>query len=177
MTRSSIAPVARSRQLSQSWGRQTAAVRATASGSCSASQRSLLIVNDATGTTPTSRAQVSAPSSSVSAAAASAERVSFHSNAGRTTAPAASRQTIPCCWPPTPTASTSSSPPASAAAVSKAAHQASGWTSVPSGWPARPSRTTVPVAASTTTTLHDCVEVSTPATSVIATAPDRQRVP
>ena len=44
-------------------------------------------------------------------------------------------------------------------------HQWRGSTSVPSGWPARPVRTTSPVTASQTTTLHDWVEESTPATS------------
>ena len=38
--------------------------------------------------------------------------------------------------------------------------------SVPSGCFAEPCRTSAPVSASRTTTLHDCVEESTPASSV-----------
>src|SRR4051794_34365127 len=72
---------------------------------------------------------------------------------------------MPCCWPPTATASTSSSPPASATAASSAAPHAAGSTSVPSGWAARPSRTVAPVSESRTRTLQDWVEESTPATS------------
>src|SRR3954471_1159519 len=52
-------------------------------------------------------------------------------------------------------------------AVCRADHQASGWTSVPSGWLARPCRTSFPVSASRMTTLQDCVEESIPATSVM----------
>src|SRR4051812_32515214 len=100
--------------------------------------------------------------------AAGAERVSFHSSASRTTRPSASRATMPCCWPPTARAATSSSPPASAIATSRASHQAAGSTEVPSGWEARPVRTTRPVSASRITTLQLWVEESTPATSVIA---------
>ena len=44
-------------------------------------------------------------------------------------------------------------------------HQWSGWTSVPSGWVARPWRTKAPVSASRITTLQDWVELSIPATS------------
>ena len=52
------------RQVSQSWGRQTAAVASAWSGSWSASHRSLVAVNDATGTTPVRRAHSAAPPSS-----------------------------------------------------------------------------------------------------------------
>ena len=51
------------------------------------------------------------------------------------------------------------------AAARSADHHAAGSTSVPSGCGARPSRTSAPVSASRTTTLHDWVERSTPATS------------
>ena len=62
------------RHVSQSWGRHTAAVRAAFTGSCSASQRSLVTVNDATGTSPVASAQACAPPSScVSSSAAAAE--------------------------------------------------------------------------------------------------------
>src|SRR4051794_19497345 len=71
---------------------------------------------------------------------------------------------MPCCWPATAMARTSSSSPAEVAS-SYAAHHAAGSTSVPSGCAARPSRTTAPVDASQTTTLVDCVDESTPATS------------
>ena len=154
-------------QVSQSCGRHTASVRAALSGSCSASQRSLLTVNAASGTEPTASAHSAGPpSSSTRSAAACAERMSFHSSAGRTTSPAWSRHTIPCCWPPTETAATSPSPPACWVACCNAVHQAPGSTSVPSGWAARPWRTSAPVPASRTTTLHDWVEESIPATSV-----------
>ena len=70
--------------------------------------------------------------------AAWAERVSFHSSAGRTTSPRSSRQTMPCCWPPTAIAATSSSPPACGDRLVQGASQAAGSTSVPSGCGARP---------------------------------------
>src|SRR3954447_59185 len=167
-----MAPVPRSFQVSQSCGRHTAAVRAAFSGSFSASQRSLVTVNDATGTSPTASAHAfppaSGPPSSVTrSAAAPAERVSFHSSAGRTTSPSSSRQTMPCCCPPTATAATSSRPPASVSTACSATRQAAGCTSVPSGCADRPSRTSRPDSASRTTTLHDWVDESTPATSVI----------
>src|SRR6478735_856393 len=128
------------------------------------------MVKEATGTRPVLRAKSSAPTSSVSAAAADADRVSFHSSAGRTTLPAWSSSTMPCCWPPTESALTSASPPASSNAADKARHQWSGWTSVPSGWAVRPSRTSFPVSASRTTTLQLWVEESTPATRVMGAA-------
>ncbi len=128
-------------------------------------------MNEATGTTPTASAQAwPPPSSETSAAAASAERVSFHSRAGRTTSPASSRQTMPCCWPPTDSAATSDSPPAAASASVSAASQAAGSTSVPAGCAARPSRTSSPESASRTTTLQAWVELSTPATSGTGTS-------
>ena len=40
-----------------------------------------------------------------------ADRVSFQSRAGRTTAPSSSSATMPCCWPATASASTPSSTP------------------------------------------------------------------
>ncbi len=159
------------RQVSQSCGRQTAAVARARSGSWRASQRSFVTVNAARGTLPTASAQDRAPatpgpSSSTSASASAAERVSFHRSAGRTTWALSSRQTIPCCWAPTDTAATSSSPPAAAAAFPSADHHASGSTSVPSGCGARPSRTSLPSVASRTTTLQDWVDESIPATRV-----------
>ena len=154
-------PYPRSRQVSQSCGRATAATRAAASGSASRSQRSFVAVNDATGTTPVRRAYSSAPTSSIRSRAACAERVSFQSRASRMTRPSASSTTMPCCCPPTEIASTPSSPPASANAESSAPHHAAGSTSVPSGCGARPVRTSAPVATSRITTLHDCVDEST----------------
>ena len=82
----------------------------------------------------------------------------------RTTSPCSSSSTMPCCWPPTATAETPSRRPPPLASC-QAAHQWRGSTSVPSGCDARPVRTTSPVSASQTTTLQDWVEVSTPATS------------
>ena len=154
----------RMRPVSQSWGRTQRTARARCSGSCVATQRSLLTVVAATGTTPVASAQAWPPSSSTRSVAACAERVSFHSSAGRTTSSCSSSRTMPCCWPPTETAATPSSSPPEVAS-SQADHQWRGSTSVPSGCAARPLRTTAPVCASRTTTLHDWVEVSTPATS------------
>src|SRR3954452_9883568 len=148
---------------------KSAASGAALSILCSASQRSLVTVNEATGTSPTASAQACPPpSSAMRSVAACAERVSFHSSAGRTTSPSSSRQTIPCCCPPTATAATSARPPASSIAVRNAVAQAAGSTSVPSGCGARPSRTRAPLSASRTTTLHDWVEESTPATRVMS---------
>jgi len=42
------------------------------------------------------------PSSPTKSSAESAERVSFHKSAGRTTLPISSSATIPCCCPATP---------------------------------------------------------------------------
>ena len=59
-------------------------------GSARASQRSLVTVKLATGTDPTAAAQAAGPPRSATRSSASgAERVSFHSSAGRTTAPSA----------------------------------------------------------------------------------------
>ena len=102
--------------------------------------------------------------SAIKSRAAPALLVSFHSRAGRITSPRSSSTTKPCCWPPTLSARTSSSPPDAATASFNASHQARGSTSVPSGCGARPSRTTSPDTGSHTTTLHDCVDESTPAT-------------
>jgi hypothetical protein len=152
------------RPVSQSWGSTHVEARARFSGSWSAIQRSLLTVVAATGTTPVASAQACAPSSATRSSADPAERVSFHNSAGRTTASDSSNSTIPCCCPPTAIALTPSRMPPPLASC-HADHQWRGSTSVPSGWPARPVRTTSPVTASHTTTLHDWVEESTPATS------------
>ena len=116
-------------QVSQSCGRQTAAMRAAASGSWSASHRSLVIVSEATGTLPTPSAQAARPaasspqpSSTMRSWAADAERVSFHRSAGRMISPPASRTTMPCCWPPTLSAATSSRPSAASTASPRARH-------------------------------------------------------
>ena len=141
---------------SQSWGRATPATLAAFSFSESASQRNFVAVNDATNTEPTCLAvSASPPSSLFSAVAASAERVSFHRRASRITFPSESSATIPCCCPPIEIASTSPRPPAAAIAVSRALTQCAGFTSVPSGCVARPSRTNSPVTPSRMTTLHD----------------------
>ena len=84
--------------MTQSWGRTTSVVRRTDSGSLSASQRSLATVKAASGTDPTASAHAALPPSSLTRSwAVPAERVSFHSRAGRTTAPDSSRVTMPCC--------------------------------------------------------------------------------
>ena len=155
-------------QVSQSCGRQTAAVRAAFAGSCSASHRSLVTVNEATGTDPTASAQACGPPSSATrSSAARADRVSFHSRAGRITFPSSSRQIIPCCCPPTAIAATSSRPPAARAASCSAIHQTCGSTSVPGGCDDRPSRINAPDSASRMMTLHVWVDESIPATRVM----------
>ena len=106
-----------SRQVSQSCGSSTAATRAALAGSCSASQRSFVTVNDAVGTLPVRCAHHDGPPSSpISSAAAAADRRSFQSRAGLITWPAPSSTIMPCCWPATPTAAARSSRPAPPAA-------------------------------------------------------------
>ena len=140
-----------------------------------ATQRSLLTVVAATGTTPVASAQACAPSSSTRSSAAAAERVSFHSSAGAHDLAGLVEQHHAVLLAADGErrrrrrGGRRRSPPR------QAVHQWRGSTSVPSGWAARPARTTSPVSASHTTTLHDWVEVSTPATSgrsVICVLPD-----
>src|SRR5699024_2464083 len=154
-------------QVSQSCGSATAATRAATAGSLTASQRNLVTVNDGTGTLPIALAHCSGAISASNSSVALAERVSFHNSAGRTTSPCSSRQIMPCCCPATDTASTSDSPPARSIATVAARHHSAGCTSVPSGWGACPSRTSVPSALSRMTTLHDWVDESIPATRLI----------
>ena len=143
-------------QDNQSWGRATPATLAALSFSESASQRNLVAVKDATKTEPTCFAiSVAPPISEFKASAAAADRVSFHKSASRTTSPLASSVTMPCCCPPIEIAATSLNPPASLIAASSAFTQWAGFTSVPSGWLARPSRNNSPVTASRITTLQD----------------------
>ena len=81
-------PPPASRQVSQSCGSSTWLTRAACSGSCSASQRSLVTVNDIVGTDPVRAAHSAGPpNSATSAAACGADFTSFHSIAGRTTSP------------------------------------------------------------------------------------------
>ena len=150
----------------QSWGSATPATFAALSFSVSASQRNFVAVKEATSTEPTCFAiSIGPPISEFKSSAAAADRVSFQSRASRITSPFSSKATMPCCCPPIEIASTSASPPASLIAVSSALIQSAGFTSVPSGWIARPSRNNSPEAASRITTLQDCVEESTPAMS------------
>ena len=84
--------------MSQSWGSTQVRARSIEPGSLSRTQRSLLAVMAASGTTPTASAHAWAPPSSVTrSAAAPDERVSFHNRAGRTTSSASSSSTMPCC--------------------------------------------------------------------------------
>jgi hypothetical protein len=83
--------------VSQSCGSRIARVAAATSGSVRRSHAQRVTVNDGTGTTPTRSAQASAPSASRSSAASGAERVSFHSTAGRNGRPSSSVTTSPCC--------------------------------------------------------------------------------
>ena len=167
VTRSSSAPVPRSFHVSQSCGRHTAAVRAAFSGSWVASQRSFVAVIDATGSVPVASAHSCAPSSATRSAADCAERVSFHSSAGRTTSPSASRHTMPCCWPATAIASTPSRPPACGQRGLQRVPPARRVDLGAGGCGARPDRTCSPVVASRMTTVQDCVDESTPATRLM----------
>ena len=127
------APRPPSCQVSESWGSITSRIRPTRSGSWSRIQRSLVIVYDALNTLPVSSAQRSAPpSSSTRSAAAPALRTSFHSSASWTGSPCSSSATMPCCWPPTATASARSSrrPVASSSALQPGA---AGRPAVPAG--------------------------------------------
>jgi len=152
-------------QVSQSCGSSTRSVRAAAEGSCVASQRSLVTVNEAVGTLPVCEAHhAGPPSSSISEEAAAAERTSFHSSAGLITRPASSSAIMPCCCAATPIAPERSSSPAPA--WLSASHQNRGSVSVPSGCGALRCSTTVPSSASQRTTLVDWVEESIPATSM-----------
>ncbi len=143
-----------SRQVSQSCGSITREVRAAASGSCSASQRSLVTVNEAVGTLPVCFAHWPGPPSSVmSAAACGADRTSFHSRAGLITWPASSPTTMPCCCAATPIASARSSSPSPARA--RACHHSSGSHSVPSGCGELACPTMAPSSARQSSTLVD----------------------
>lgn len=83
-------------------GSRTAAARSAVSGSCSRSHCHLVAVMDATGTDPVRSSHAAGPPRVwVSATACGAERVSFHSIAGLSGRPAASRTTRPCCCPAT----------------------------------------------------------------------------
>ena len=149
-------------------------MRSAASGSCSASQRSLVTVNDADGTLPVRRAHSAGPpSSAMSAVACGADRMSFHSRAGRITWPAWSSTTMPCCWAATPIASARSSSPRPASP--RACHHSCGSHSVPSGCGALACPTTVPSSAWHSSTLVDWVDESTPATSISGSLPQRKR--
>ena len=134
------------------------------------------MVKAGTGTLPHASDHPEGPSRATSRSASSADSVSFHSLAGRSTSPWPSRTTSPCCWAATATAATSlalPSGPADSSAVAievaSAAHQASGSCSLRGGpeigWAARPAPTTLPVARSRSSTLVDCVDESTPATN------------
>ena len=98
--------------MSQSWGSSTRAIRAQCSGSLRCSHDSLVTVKAATGTLPQASAQAAAPPSSCfsNQPASGADSVSFHSFAGRSTCPASSRATRPCCCPPTAIAPTAGRP-------------------------------------------------------------------
>ena len=118
-------PPPASRQVSQSCGSSTRRTRRALSGSFSASQRSLVTVNDIVGTLPVRAAHSAAPpSSSTSARACGADFTLFHSMAGLITSPPSSSTTIPCCCAATPTASARSS--RSRPAEVSASHQRSG---------------------------------------------------
>src|SRR5450759_1139207 len=119
---------------------------------------------------------VAPPKSASRSIASGAERVSFQSIAGRSGLPAASRQTRPCCCPATEIAAIWLASPVWARARQRASHQTSGWVSRAPPVPltvcwARPVPTISPLSESTTTTLVDWVEQSTPAMSVFTDSP------
>ena len=94
--------------VSQSWGSSTCATRSNTSGSCSRSHASLVIGerrhrHRADGVGP----RAAHPSRATSASACGADSVSFQSLAGRSTRRSSSSTTMPCCWPATLIASTS----------------------------------------------------------------------
>ncbi len=173
----SVAAVPASRSVRKSCGSRTAAAASAFAGSFSRSQRHFEAVMDATGTVPVRAVQASGPpSAAVSAAACGAERVSFHSSAGRSGRPDRSSTTRPCCCPATAIPVTedaerpdSLSPPVTAS--HRARHQTSGSLSRAPPSPvttcgARPTASSSPVTVSTTAALVDWVELSTPMTTV-----------
>ena len=146
----SVAPRPQRRSPSQSCGSRIARVAAATSGSVRRSQAQRVIVNEGTGTTPTRSAHPAAPSSSRSASASGAERVSFQRTAGRSGRPSASVTTRPCCCAATEIAATSAARPVSASAARSASHQTAGSVSrappLPvTSWGARPEATTSPL--------------------------------
>ena len=106
---------------------------------------------------PSRRPRPAAPNSSTRSSAACADRVSFHSSASRTTSPCSSSSDHAVLLT-TDGDRGDAVEEAVAVASCEARHQWRGWTSVPSGWEARPVRTTSPVSASQTRTLQDWVE-------------------
>ena len=144
-----------------------ARTRAAFSGSCSASQRSLVTVNDIVGTDPVRAAHSARPAELARPGRGGLRRrlhvVPQHRGPDdrrrrRRGAPcrAAGRRPRPL------RARSSSSAPG---APSAPPTSASGSHSVPSGAARRPRPTTVPSSARTRSTLVDCVEESIPATS------------
>ena len=156
------------RQVSQSCGRHTAAVRPALAGSSSASQRSLVTVNEAT-----ARLRRLAPALGAQLGdevGRGAVGPGVVPQQGRPDdLPVSSRQTMPCCCAPTEMAATSTRPPA-------CPEPRPALTTTPRDRPrcrpdgrhARPNN--APVSASRTTTLQDWVDESTPATSGIRVA-------
>ena len=136
-----------SRQVSQSCGRQTAAVRAAfvrlvlgqpaQLGDGERGDRA-----PARPRRPTPPAGSPPPSSSIRSVAAPADRVSFHSSAGRTTSPSVVEADHAVLLPADGDAPRRrpARRPASSACCERS-HHAAGSTSVPSGCGARPSRT------------------------------------
>ena len=151
----------------QSWGRQTAAVRAAFAGSCSATQRALVAVNDATGTDPTASAHARGPPRLGDQPGGLRGRPVVVPEQGRADDLAAvvERDVAVLLGPDRDGVDV-----VQAAGVRRglrrARSQACGSTSVPGGCGACPRRTSDPSSASRTTTVHDWVEQSMPATSV-----------
>src|SRR5690606_21327305 len=93
--------------------------------------------------------------------------------------PCGSTATMPCCCADTPTPSRfpRERTPASSQAQRSASTHARGSIAVPSGCGAVADATVRPVPTSTTRTLQDCVEESTPTTTPLTSQLLRQRPP
>ena len=138
-----VAPSARIRPVSQSWGSTQVRARARLSGSWSAIQRSLLTVVAATGTRPVGvgpglRRRARRPGRRRPAPSGCRSTAARR----RTTSPCSSSSTMPCCWPPTATRGDAVEDAVAARLPPGRPTSGAGSTSVPSGCeaPARCAR-------------------------------------
>ena len=155
-----------SRQVSQSCGSSTASVRAALAGSCSASQRSLVTVKEAVGTLPgplRPALRTAQLSDQLSGRRRGPQVVPEQRGPDHLTVPVEHDHAVLLAGH----ADGCGLLPGEAPAWASAAHQAAGSASVPGGCGALPRPITVPSAASHSRTFTDCVEESTPATSML----------